>query len=414
MEVGSTVTGDAIAANRPLGLLIVAGEASGDLHGASLVRQLRGLEPDLRVSGVGGEQMRAAGVELLYDQRHLAVVGITEVLSHLRDLRQAMAVLVDAALQPQVDGIVLIDYPDFNLVLARRVRRRRPDLPIIYYISPQVWAWRRGRLRTIARLVDRMVVILPFEEELYVAAGVDVRSVGHPLLDVVREAGDRGAFAVAHQLPQDAEWVGLLPGSRRAEVRRLLPRMLEAVALLQRERQRLFLVPTVPSVDPEVYRVALARASEAVRATVRLIAGSYYPLLRHSSAVVVCSGTATLETALSDTPMVVVYRTSWLTYNLAKLLVRIRHIALVNVVVGRRVVPELVQGGVTGQAIARELSVLLEDPAARARVQQAFAELRRRLGKPGASVRAAHAVLEVFGRMPRKCLHLPIRGPTTE
>jgi len=380
--------------------MMVAGEASGDLHGASLVSAMRAAGADIEVFGVGGDRMAAAGVEITYPMGSLAVVGITEVLSHLGDVRRALRTLTDGAAARCVDAVVLIDYPDFNLTLAKRLRRQLADVPIVYYISPQVWAWRSGRIKKIARLVDMMLVILPFEAELYESSGLRVEFVGHPLLDVVSLGADRAAFAQRHGPPPADTWIALLPGSRRVEVERLLPPMLEAAeSLLMRVGRPRFLVPVSASVDGGLYESTLADFP-GLADYVYLIRDDYYATLEHSTVAAVCSGTATLEATLTDTPMVVVYRTSWLTYNLAKSLVRVRDIALVNLIAGRRAVPELVQGEVTGPRIADELRILLNEQARRGSVLSALAEVRDSLGEPGASARAARAVLELAGGLP--------------
>lgn len=380
--------------------MLVAGEASGDLHGASLMNAMAATGADIEAFGVGGDRMQAAGVELICHMRHLAVVGIVEVLRHLGEVREALGALTRTARERGVDAVVLIDYPDFNLTLARRLRKTLPNVPIIYYISPQVWAWRSGRVKKIARLVDRMLVILPFERELYEASGLPVEFVGHPLLDVVRLGADRAAFARQHEIPPRDTWIGLLPGSRHVEVERLLPPMLEAAAILSEKVEApRFLVPVSASVDLELYAAQLRRLPE-VAAYTYLIRDDYYAALEHSTAAAVCSGTATLEATLTDTPMVVVYRTSWLTYNLARSLVRVRDIALVNLIAGRRAVPELVQGEVNGPRIADELMTLLFGDARRSDVLAALADVRAKLGEPGASARAGRAVLEAAGALP--------------
>ncbi len=375
--------------------MMVAGEASGDLHGASLAAAMRDLGGDVELFGAGGDRMQSVGVELTYHIRDLAVVGITEVVRHLADVRAALNSLMAAAEQGVVDAVVLIDYPDFNLTLARRLRKRKPDIPIVYYISPQVWAWRAGRVKKIARLVDLMLVILPFEKRLYEATGLRVDFVGHPLLDAISLGSDRAEFAERHGPPPKDTWIALLPGSRRAEVERLLRPMLEAAeSLMQRIGKPRFLIPVSPSLDEALYQKVLDDFGD-IRPYIYLIRDDYYATLEHSTAAAVCSGTATLEAALTDTPMVVVYRTSWLTYNLAKSLVRVSDIALVNLIAGRRAVPELVQGEVTGLRIADELKTLLNQHARRGAVLTALAEVRQQLGEPGASARAARAVLDV-------------------
>ncbi len=380
-------------------LLIVAGEASGDLHASSLVHQLRHDPEPLEVWGVGGDCLAAQGVELLYHYRHLAVVGFTEVLAHLGDVRRAMNGLVAAVQDLDIDGVILVDYPDFNMALARRLRRVRPEMPIVYYISPQVWAWRAGRVRDIARLADRVLVILLFEKALYEDLGVAVDFVGHPLLDVIpaEPRCPREQLAARHSLPASASWVGLLPGSRKSEVSRLLDPLLGAASRLAALEGALhFLIPRASGVDRSEYEIPLAGLQPELRERVHLLDGDYYDLLRQCRAAVVCSGTATLEAALLGTPEVVVYRTSWLTYNLGKLLVRIRDIALVNVVAARRGVPELLQEQVTPTRIVEELVPLLQDGAPRRRCLEFLQEVRMRLGEPGASRRAARAVAETI------------------
>ncbi len=378
-------------------IMIVAGEASGDLHGGSLTRAIRRMAPAVELFGVGGDYMQDAGVELLHHMGKLAVVGFAEVLRHLGDVRAALDSLTNAARERHVDAVVLIDYPDFNLTLARRLRKRVPDVPIVYYISPQVWAWRSGRVNKIARLVDRMLVILPFEKVLYESTGLEVDFVGHPLLDVMRLGDERAAYSERHGPPPKDTWIGLVPGSRRVEVERHLPPMLAAAKLLlSRIRRPRFLIPVSPALEAAMYESVLAGFPD-LRQRVYLIEGDYYPTLEHCTAAAVCSGTATLEAALADTPMVVVYRTSWLTYNLVKSLVHVRDIALVNLIAGRRAVPELVQREVTGPRIADELRTLLNEQARRSVVLSALAEVRERLGEAGASDRAARRVLQAAG-----------------
>ena len=377
--------------------MIVAGEASGDLHGASLARAILQMVPTVDLFGVGGDNMQRAGVELIHHINRLAVMGITEVLGHLGEVRATLDSLTTVARERDVDAVVLIDYPDFNLTLARRLRKHIPDVPIIYYISPQVWAWRRGRVNKIAQLVDRMLVILPFEKELYESVGLEVDFVGHPLLDVIRLDNDRTTYSERHSLSFKDTWIGLLPGSRRAEVKRLLPPMLKAASsLLRHVEQPCFLIPVSPALDITIYESVLASFPN-LRQRTYLIEDDYYPTVEHCRAAVVCSGTATLEAALVDTPMVVVYRTSWLTYTLAKLLVRVPHIALVNLIAEQRAVPELVQGEVTGSRIAHELRTLLNDQVRRSALHSSLANVRQRLGGAGASEVAARRVLQAVG-----------------
>jgi lipid-A-disaccharide synthase len=384
------------AAGSKTRVMVVAGEASGDLHGASLMLALNE-RLSVEAFGVGGDRMADAGVELLYHMKNLAVVGITEVVRHLGDVRAAMNALTTAAVERRADVIILIDYPDFNLTLANRLKKQLPNVPIVYYISPQVWAWRSGRVKKIARLVDRMLVILPFEKELYDGTDLQVDFVGHPLLDVISLGADRKSFSEKHGPPPSDTWISLLPGSRQAEVERLLPPMLEAAeSLLLRVGRPRFLIPVSPSLDVAVYEQAIEHYGELAE-YVYLIHDDYYASLEHSTVAAVCSGTATLEATLTDTPMVVVYVTSRLTFKVAKALVRVKDIALVNLIAGRRAVPELVQHEVTGPRIADELRTLLNKRARRDVVLEALEEVRELLGDPGASARAAQAVIEVVG-----------------
>jgi len=381
-------------ADRPRQILVVAGEASGDAHAAALIRELSVQAPDLRVLGLGSDLMQEAGAEILQHYRGIAVVGITEVVSHLGAIRQAMNRLLDTVAKRSIAAVILVDYPDFNMALARRLRRRHPDLPLIYFISPQVWAWRSGRVHKLAKLVDRLLVILPFEEKLYADAGVAVDFVGHPLLDDPIGSESRPDFAKRHGLDPELPWLGLLPGSRTREVDRLLSPMLGAAELVLAERVHEVVIPRARGLDRDLFDAPLAALSASSRASVHVIDDDYHALLPHLRVAAVCSGTATLETALAGTPEVVVYKTSWLTYNLGKLLVRISNIALVNVVAGRRGVPELLQADVTPANIARHLMPLTEEGSARTECLEFLREVRTRLGEPGASARAAAAVLE--------------------
>lgn len=374
-------------------LLVVAGEASGDLHGARLIAELKELAPGLETFGLGGDEMRRAGCDTLADSTEISVVGITEALRVFGRARQIFAALLSEVDRRPPRAAVLIDFPEFNLRLARQLARR--GIPVVYYISPQVWAWRRRRVRTIARVVDRMLVLFPFEVDFYRGAGVPVVHVGHPLVDEVPAPAampsiwDRADAAAAPPFR-----IALLPGSRRSEVEALLPTMLAAVGLLAGElpiQARLILAPTVPR---EMAEEAIDLAGLAVEVVeddrFRAIAGSHLALC--------ASGTATLEVGLLGTPAIVVYRLGTWTYLLARLLVRLPDIALVNLVLGRRVVPELIQGAARPERIAAEARRLLGDPAAISRMRRAFGELRGRLGEGGASRRAAREVAAFIDR----------------
>jgi len=368
--------------------LIVSGEASGELHGAELVRAIRELSPDTRFFGVGGERMRQAGVEVLYDVDHLEVVGVWEALFSLRHHRKVLKGLISFAKEHSLSAIVLIDYPYFNLHFARKVKSLR--IPIIYYISPQVWAWYTGRVKKIPRLVDKMLVILPFEEKLYRLQGLKVEFVGHPLLEEVVAELDRRSFCEKYNLDEREEIVGLLPGSRQREIKYLLPPMLQSIPLLQGERKLNFVISLAERVD----RRLVERVAKHYLSQVTLIEEDNYNVIKNSDLLVVTSGTATLEAAILGTPMIVVYKLSFPGYILAKLLIRVKYISLVNILAGREVVKELLQYRVTPRNIAQDISRLLLDPAAKEKVKRELQRVRAKLGTPGASLRAARAVLQ--------------------
>ncbi|HEX5044852.1 MAG TPA: lipid-A-disaccharide synthase [Candidatus Polarisedimenticolaceae bacterium] len=375
--------------SRPPRILLSAGEASGDRLGAGLARALRRLRPDVELSGMGGSEMAEAGVRLVQDASEVAVVGVLEVLSRLPQLRAAMARLT-SALDAGPDLLVPIDFPDFNLRLAGEAARR--GVPVVYFVSPQVWAWRRGRVRGIRRRVARMLVLFPFEVPFYAQAGVPVTFVGHPMAGTP-EVGAEVTRALAERLGLSpaARRLILLPGSRPGEVARLLPRMLAAAGELRRTRPDLeVLLPLAQGLDAgEITRQV---AASEVPAT-RVHRGDYPAVLTLGTAGIAASGTATLDAALAGLPVAVVYAVQPLTYLLGRLLVRVDHIALPNLVLGRRLLPELVQGAFTPAAAAGAVAPWLDAPPAREEVRAGLREVRARLGESGALDRAAAAIL---------------------
>ncbi|HVS01614.1 MAG TPA: lipid-A-disaccharide synthase [Thermoanaerobaculia bacterium] len=372
-------------------LLVVAGEASGDLHAARLVGCLRRHCPGLAAFGMGGDELAAAGVELVAHSGEVAVVGITEVLKVLPRVRQVFRLLLDEARRRRPTAAVLVDFPDFNLRLARGLARL--GVPVVYYVSPQVWAWRSRRVRTIARTVDRMLVLFPFELDFYRARGVDAVHVGHPLVDEVPQlpqVWDRGPE------PAGAYRVALLPGSRRSEVEALLPDMLAAVGRMRREaaiEARVVRAHTVP-------RALIERLVAASGERVEVVERERFAAVADSHLALCASGTATLEVGLLGTPMVVLYRVQPWTYRLARLLVKLPAFSLVNLVLGERVVPELLQEEVEPERVAAEALALLRDRQRRERLRAGLAGLRQRLGEGGASERAAREVAAVLGCAP--------------
>jgi lipid-A-disaccharide synthase len=377
-------------------LLLSCGEPSGDLYAGELVRELRLRQPDLEVFGLGGDRMASQGAELLAHVKDLAVVGLLEVVAHLRSLRRVFDRVLSEVERRRPDVAVLVDYPDFNLRLARQLRQR--GVRIVYYVSPQVWAWRRGRLDSIRKTVDRMLVIFPFEEALYREADVPVTFVGHPLVDLVRAPANPAAFLESVGLDPKRPVVALLPGSRPKEIGHNLPPVMGAVERLAAQRPDLqFPLALAPALDP-------AAVADAVGSLpVRVVANQTQGVLASCTVAVVASGTATVEAALLGAPMVVVYRLAPLTYLLGRRLVKVPHFAMANLIAGERVVPEVIQRELTPERVAAEVRALLDDPGRRQRMREGLAEVRRRLGKPGASARAAEAVLDV-ARQSKKAL----------
>jgi lipid-A-disaccharide synthase len=366
-------------------LLVSCGEPSGDLYAGELVRHLRAKVPELEVIGLGGDRLRAEGARLLVHVRDVAVVGLLEVVRHLRRLRRVFRELLDEVDRARPALAVLVDYPDFNLRLARELRRR--GVPVVYYVSPQVWAWRRGRLRTIRETVARMIVIFPFEEALYREAGVPVSFVGHPLVDLVQPAPDPAVFLRSAGLDPGRPVVAVLPGSRPQEVAHNLGPLAGGLRILTARRPDLQVgLAAAPGLEPTAFEGALAGLPGA------RITRETHALMSAAIVGLIASGTATVEAALLDLPMVVVYRLSPLTYALGRPFVRVPHYAMANLIAGRAVVRELIQGGFTPEAVAEEALALVDDPERRKAVQQGLGTVRARLGPPGASDRAATIV----------------------
>jgi lipid-A-disaccharide synthase len=376
-------------------VLIVAGEASGDLYGGLLMRAMAAEGPVV-FSGIGGPTMRAAGLAPVADASALAVTGILEVAARFPSIwgawRATTRVLDDPERGP--DLAILIDYPDFNLRVAARAKRA--GVPVLYFISPQVWAWRRGRLARMAGVVSRMLVILPFEEELYRAAGIPVEFVGHPLLDLVHADRTRGQARALLGLDPDRPMVALLPGSRPNEVRAHIGPLLGAARILGEEFRDLQFVLTVAPTLPRAFVQSLMTACAGPRRPPVLVGEDRYDAVAAADVAVVASGTATLETALLGVPMVVIYRMNPLTYLLARMATDLPHIGMPNLIAGRRIAPELVQDDCTPARIAAETRRLLTDPEAARVMRRGLEEVRGRLGQPGAIGRAAGAAWDMI------------------
>jgi len=395
-------------------VLISAGEASGDMYGAQLIEALRRCATSLDCFGAGGERMRAAGCEIIVDAKELAVVGITEILSHLPKILGLYRRLMRAADEKRPALAVVIDSPAFNWRVARQMRRR--GIPVVYYVSPQFWAWRQGRVKLLRKYVDKALVIFPFEEKFYRDRGVDATFVGHPLADAPVPAITREAYASANQLDAAKFWITLMPGSRRKEVRMNLPTMLEATACLEEDRPGSdyeFLLPVARTLDASFLRELLGaahaetRQAASLQGNVRMrnihLVPDALPALYHSRAGIVASGTATVEAALMGTPFVMVYRVSPLTYALGKPRVKVPYFAMVNLIAEEEVVPELVQRKFTADNIVAELKKIIPDGEPRARMTEQLAAVKAKL-KQGSgdahqhpSERAAEIILQMIG-----------------
>ena len=372
-------------------ILLVAGEASGDVHGADVVNTLKDRAPHIEVFGVGGDALRAAGVRTLVDSTTIAGMGLFEasdkVSNLIRTYRQLRALL---RAQPP-DLLVLIDFPEFNLRLAKIAKRA--GVPVFYYISPQVWAWRRRRVYTIAKRVDQLAVVFPFEPDFYAAHGCVVEFVGHPLVDRVRATRSREETRRHYQLDPGRPTIALLPGSRVQELRYLLSPLLGAATQLGPAYQ--FILALAPSLDRATVEKKLAR-DLFEPTSVRVVQGDTYNVVHAADLAVVASGTATLETALLERPMVIVYRMAPLTYALARLFVGVPFIGMPNLIAERPVVPELIQSAVTPDRIAHEARQLLSSPQAYSVAQHGLREIRRRLGRGGAAQRTASLILNML------------------
>lgn len=377
------------------------GEASGDLYAGALAVALRSRAPSTEIWGFGGPRLRAAGAELAGDFAGLTVTGVTEPWRLLPRTYMMYRRLVRAARSRRPDIFVAIDFPDFNFRLMSALKR--VGVPVVYYISPQLWAWRSGRMRTMKRLVDKVLVIFPFEAALYERAGVPVTFVGHPLVDLVRTPQSRAGFLSGLGLRPEAPTVALLPGSRPNELGRIAPAMAASMPLIRsRVPDAQFIVARAPDLEDALFRpFASPDGNSTSSPAAVIVADRTDDVLAASDVALTASGTATVQAALHERPMVVVYRLSPVTYRLGLRLVHVDMFAMVNLIAGRRIVPELLQDDFTPDRAADEIVALLTDAERQAGMREALREVRQRLGGPGASGRAADEILEVASRMTR-------------
>jgi lipid-A-disaccharide synthase len=365
-------------------IFIVAGEASGDMYGADLVKEMLKINSDLKFYGIGGSKLKQAGIELIADAAQISVVGLTEVLSKLRNFFKIIRKLKEYfdSLKPAL--VILIDFPDFNLnIVARQAKKR--NIKVFYYISPQVWAWREGRINQIKKLVDKMAVILPFEVDLYAKNNFSVSYVGHPLVDIVRVSISKEETKKSLGLSLDKTTIGLLPGSRTAEIKSLLPEMMKASQILKKNIKNVqFILPKADTLDETIIKEILSKYAIEIK----IIGGRTYEAISCCDLAVVTSGTATLETGLLGVPMIIVYKVSFISYFIGRLVINVKNIGLVNIVAGKTVVPEFIQKDANGRKIAAEALAILESERYD-QIKKELSAISAKLGKPGAAARAA-------------------------
>lgn len=369
-------------------IMLIAGEVSGDMQAACLVRALRRRRPDLRFFGIGGGELRRAGMETLYDVREMAVLGLSEVLRRYFFFRRVFHAMLTVARERRPAAVILVDYPGFNLRFAARAHAR--GLKTIYYICPQVWAWHRGRIPHMARIVDRLIAIFPFEARVFEGTALPVSFVGHPLVTAARAALAEPRAA----LPWQGEpYIALLPGSRMHEVRRILPVLWRAAERIERDFPVASFIVAAPTEDVAQWVRATIAALPGGPVRWKLVVGQTRQVLRQARAAWVASGTATLEAALMRCPMVVVYKVAWPTYWLGRWLIHVPYLGMVNIVAGERICPEFIQGAATPEALAKALEPLLREGRPRADMLRGLERVTQALGEPGAEERAADAVL---------------------
>ncbi|MBA3582351.1 MAG: lipid-A-disaccharide synthase [Gammaproteobacteria bacterium] len=373
-------------------VMLVAGETSGDHHGAALAQRLRQTRPDLKIFGMGSQHMRSADVELLVDCKNIAVVGIVEVLAHWSEIQAALKTLRSALANRKPDLLILIDYPEFNLKLAEAAKAL--GIKVLFYISPQIWAWRSYRVKRIGKLVDMMAVVFPFEVSFYQQAGIPVRFVGHPLAQSVKPKRAIEDAKKYFGLNLTSKTVALMPGSRRGEIKRLLPVMLDAAAILQQDIQNVqFILPIAPNLD----RHAIQQQIDSRKLTITLVdSHEFYDVINIADAAITASGTATLETALLGTPMVIIYKVAPLSYSILRHLIKIKNIGLANIVAERTVVPELIQDNASSENIAREIQLMLIDDLYNKKLRDDLAIVKEKLGQIDGTEGISQLALEML------------------
>ncbi len=368
-------------------LFIICGEPSGDLNAANLASAIKKINPSIKISGVGGPLLRQAGGETFCDIKDLAVMGLFDVLKKLPKFLELKKLILEKISQEKPDALVLVDFSGFNLRLAKDLNRK---IPVFYYISPQVWASRTGRVEIIKKYIHKMIVIFKFEQEFYRKHGIEADFVGHPLLDIVKPTMAKEEFLERFRIPAGKTTIALLPGSRKQEIENILPVMLKTAALIQKEiKDALFVIAKVPAVEEETYKDICRR----FKLNLEIVEGKTYDCLNIADFCLVCSGTATLETAIMQKPFVVVYKMGFLNYLLYRPQVRVPYIGMVNIVAGKKIIPEFIQFRASPRKIAARTLMIISRPPAIERIKIDLAKVKSSLGENGASSRAANIIL---------------------
>ena len=367
--------------------MMIAGETSGDLHGAGVVRELKRRNPAVEIFGIGGDKMRKEGMTLTYHVREMSFMGFVEVVKHLPLIRSVERTLEQLLKLKRPDVVVLIDYPGFNLRFARTAKSY--GIKVVYYISPQVWAWKKGRVKKMTGLIDKMLVVFPFEVPIYEKENVPVQFVGHPLVEEMQDVMTREQFFKRYELDPENKYIAVIPGSRKQEIENLFSVMVRSAMEVSSATAEV-IVAVAPDLSLELYRRNLPP-----NARIKFIQHSTHEIMKYAEFAFVTSGTATLETACVGTPMVVVYKTSMITYLIARLVVKIKNISLVNIVAGKTIVPEMIQEMVTVDALVKEARTILDSPGRYAEIKNELNIVRQKLGGIGASANAAEAIFAI-------------------
>jgi lipid-A-disaccharide synthase len=385
-------------------ILIICGEASGDLSAASLAKEILKINPDIKISAVGGIQLHQAGAKIIYDIKDLCAFGFFDVLKKLPKFFALKNNILKKIKQEKFAAIIFVDFSGFNLRLAKKINK---TIPAIYYISPQVWASRQGRIKTIKKYISKMIVLFKFEEDFYKKFGMDVDFVGHPLLDIVNPSMKKEEFLNKFGLSISKTTIALLPGSRRQEIENILPVMLKSAKLISKEIKDVqFVIAKSEQVDWEIY----LKITRGLNLNLEIIEGKTYDCLNIASFCLVCSGTATLETTILEKPFIIIYKMSLLNYLLYRPQVKVPYIGMVNIIAGRKIVPEFIQFQASPKKISNQVLEILENPSQAEQIKNNLTQIKSLLGSPGASYRAAKIIIDILNFSPSQCVHQPVDG----